>query len=600
MVKYKLAYALSVAAMTLGSGVLAPAVFADGVTEVDTFAGLEAALASGGTVKLTSDIQASFASDLGDVVHTHRLKLDGVNATLDLNGHSIEDNGGTECKTFNAKKKQYTATTCNMFELSNHANLTVTGSGAINAGRYAFSVGASDLVLNGATISATSPQAYGVYVFEGGSATINSGSITADYAAFAGNNVTGDMNFYVNGGTLSSVSYPAIYMPGQVYLTMTGGTLNGGIVARIGQIEISGGTVNGQSDYLSNDGLDKNAGGMPSMREGIALIAGGKYKSNNTEFGNGLALTVKGEAVINDGINLYDLGYSDEGYEQNVTVKLEDGVISSFDTKFTNETIGFTPSIAYNNASYVAGNNNANGRIDISISGGTFKTEPAEDEIADDKEAEQNADGAWEVLPKETNMADNGAMDSDGTKGGALYGSAVFNQGFVTDRKAYFELSTLNDDEIEALILDSTLGGDLILPFDASLLSDRNGTHVIEGVENTSITIRVTLTEEQYNSLKNYNAVKVACFGEDGKEFERFDAVLGVDGDSYYIEFTTTHLSTYGVVGVNEETTAVSATPETGTMTAQGASAANAAIVTAVAVGLLTSIISFTYLIRRR
>lgn len=598
MVKYKLAYALSVAAMTLGSGVLAPAVFADGVTEVDTFAGLEAALASGGTVKLTSDIQASFASDLGDVVHTHRLKLDGVNATLDLNGHSIEDNGGTECKTFNAKKKQYTATTCNMFELSNHANLTVTGSGAINAGRYAFSVGASDLVLNGATISATSPQAYGVYVFEGGSATINSGSITADYAAFAGNNVTGDMNFYVNGGTLSSVSYPAIYMPGQVYLTMTGGTLNGGIVARIGQIEISGGAVNGQSDYLSNDGLDKNAGGMPSMREGIALIAGGKYKSNNTEFGNNLALTVKGEAVINDGINLYDLGYSDEGYEQNVTVKLEGGVISSFDTKFTNETIGFTPSIAYNNASYVAGNNNATGRIDISISGGAYATEPDASEIADGYEPEQNTEtGAWTILPKEENMADRGAMESDGTKEGALYGNAIFNQGFVTDRKAYFELATLDENEIEALVLDSTAGGELILSFDASLWSNRDTTHVIEDVEGTSITIRVILTEEQYNKLKSYDSVKVAYFGDDGKEAERYDATLGIDGDDYYVEFTTTHLSTYGVVGVNEED---AASPETGTMTREGASVMSAAIITSVAVGLLVSIASFAYLIRRR
>lgn len=233
------------------------------------------------------------------------------------------------------------------------------------------------------------------------------------------------------------------------------------------------------------------------------------------------------------------------------------------------------------------------------IKDGVFAVEPDEGGIADGYEAEQNEEtGAWEILPKEINMVEKGAMESDGDlEGGVLRGSAVFTSAFDADRKAYFELSTLDDDEIEALVLDATAGGDLILPFDASLWSDRSGSPLSIDVHDTSIMIRVILTKEQYDILKSYDSVKVVYFDDDGKEAERFDAVLGVDGDKYYIEFTTTHLSTYGVVGVNEETVAA---PESGTMTAAGASASVAALVTAIAVGVLTSITSFAYLVRIR
>ena len=50
------------------------------------------------------------------------------------------------------------------------------------------------------------------------------------------------MNFTVNGGTLTAKHGPAIYMPGQVNLSITDGVLNGGISLRMGQVSISGGT----------------------------------------------------------------------------------------------------------------------------------------------------------------------------------------------------------------------------------------------------------------------------------------------------------------------------------------------------------------------
>lgn len=252
----------------------------------------------------------------------------------------------------------------------------------------------------------------------------------------------------------------------------------------------------------------------------------------------------------------------------------------------------------------------------VVIEGGSFATEPVESEIVDGMEAEQSENtGAWEILPKQIDMTENGAMPSDGTKTGAIAGDAVFNQGFVTDRKAYFELSTLDDNEFGALTLDATKGGDLLMGFDASLWSERDGLHQISGVEGTSITVRVALTEEQYNVLSKYDSVAVAFFNEQGVETERLPAELVVESDNstgntnYYLVFTTTHLSTYGVVGVNATaaaaegaiTEAASATtPDTGTITRESGSAMVASILTAVAVGILTSVVSFAVLIRRK
>ena len=142
----------------------------------------------------------------------------------------------------------------------------------------------------------------------------------------------------------------------------------------------------------------------------------------------------------------------------------------------------------------------------------------------------------------------------------------------------------------------SDKNGKLVAGFDVSLW-DRNDEQ-IEDVENTEIKIRIALTKEQYQALAAYDKQYAINYNESGEEVDRFEAtLLEIDGE-YFAEFTTTHLSIYALAGVNEESG--STAPETGTMTAQGASAVNAAVVTSVAVGLLVSITSFVYLIRRR
>ena len=167
--------------------------------------------------------------------------------------------------------------------------------------------------------------------------------------------------------------------------------------------------------------------------------------------------------------------------------------------------------------------------------------------------------------------------------------------------------------------LTLTGGGELIGAFDLDLL-DRDAVKI--EVNDVDMTVYVDIDEDTYNQLAEYDKIEIVYFDDEGNEAERIDAKLQIQSDEftdpdtgetetwayYWIEFNTTHLSTYGIVGVNGEEAASTSTegeaeagsPNTGTVTVAGASAMSAAIVTSVVMGLLASIVSFAYLIRRK
>ena len=107
----------------------------------------------------------------------------------------------------------------------------------------------------------------------------------------------------------------------------------------------------------------------------------------------------------------------------------------------------------------------------------------------------------------------------------------------------------------------------------------------------------IDLTDEQYEALAGYDKIQVVYF-VDGEEAERFDAELMGDAGGYWLQFETTHLSTYGVVGVNNSSN--TGAPDTGRFTVVTASASAATIVTSVMVGLFVSVGTFVKLRRSR
>ena len=412
-----------------------------------------------------------------------------------------------------------------VFSVENGAKLTLRGTGTINAGRYGARVDGAELLIDGVKIDATQPSSYGVYALNNGRVTMRSGMVVADYAAFAGNNTTGDMNFYIEGGILRSNRYPAIYMPGQVDLQMRGGTLDGGIVARMGQIVIEAGTINKQATPVAGDGIDQNYSSMPSVaNEAITLLAG-TYKSANAEHGNDMNVTIAdGNVQINGDIVLYDFGNTADGYAQNVNVTIVGGRLTGFKTKFTTEEIGFDL-----RAGYTAGLNNASGRINIDITGGDYTVEPAAEDLAPGYEAELDEDtGVYIVCPKQADFGPEGAgyIESDGSVDGQLWATVDIGKELLADRKA-----TLSATEVDVNELTLTGEGELIGAVDLAIL-DRGG-QVIE-VSNNELVVYFDIDEETYAMLSQYDKLYAVYFNEEGEEVERHEITLENGDNTWY------------------------------------------------------------------
>lgn len=233
------------------------------------------------------------------------------------------------------------------------------------------------------------------------------------------------------------------------------------------------------------------------------------------------------------------------------------------------------------------------------ISGGSFNIAP-EALIAEGYEFD---DETKEVVSEtidykdETERSDTTKAKQDETP---VEGSVRFIGDAEIDRKGYF---LILDHGTDGLTPKETSDTHLEEAYDLNMY-DRDGNVV--PIEDAEMRVQIVLSEEQYNKLKEYDAVKAVYFNEDGiEEGGRIDARLGTEGRMYFVEFTATHFSTYGLVGMNAEIELddetddaddTVATPETGTMTAAGASATNAGILaaaTAVVMSVIAGIVAF-------
>lgn len=539
MVKNKMVYALTATTLVLGTGLAVPFfaedAFAESVT-INDYESLNANLCKGGDLVLTADI------NVDNWLATDCDWIINKDTTIDFNGHTITS----------AANRGYNID----FQ---DANLTfkdsVGGGGYTQLGEnnIAIAITNGKFVLDGGTINATT---WGVVLWHDSEFEMNGGSIIADNLAISGNGVTdpehknygSNVEITINDGTIESKNDWAIYNPSENSI-----------------VNIHGGSITGGS-------------GAIAANRGTINIDGGELKSLGTA-------TVEGD-VSQDGTR---------GYENAVIgIPKEYGPV---DLNISGGTF-----LNENGASLIAdvsGLDNEN-KATVEISGGVFSVEPEQSEIADGYEADVNEEGTgYAIYPKEIDMRENGEMMSDDSLAGAVAGSAVFTKEFNADRKATFEISTLDTVEFEALKVGEA-GGDLVAGFDVSLWNRDN--EVIE-VSGTEIKVKIALSEEQYQALSAYDRVVAINFDAQGNEVERFNATLTSVDNEYFVEFTTTHLSTYGIAGVNgaeeEATTTDTTTPETGTVTAAGASAISAALITAVAAGLLVAIITFAFFIRR-
>lgn len=249
---------------------------------------------------------------------------------------------------------------------------------------------------------------YGISAAYGGKLTINSGTIESEYAALAGNNTAGDMNFEVNGGTLTSKQSEAIYMPGQVSLVVNDGTLNGGISTRMGQITINGGTINGMTGATDSIADYYHYSGSAWIGDAIYVLAG-TYDSSNAEYTNSCNIKITGGTINGNnqyGVAVYKIG---TGKEQTVNVNIEGGKFSGSKGAIFTISDGFTHS-QNSNGKCPSGEtthieaNPSKVTTNISVSGGYFTTDPTA-YIADNYAAKSSdkVGYAYMVAKKENN-----------------------------------------------------------------------------------------------------------------------------------------------------------------------------------------------------
>ena len=233
----------------------------------------------------------------------------------------------------------------------------------------------SKAIINNGTIESTND--YGIYAKNNGAIIVNGGTVTSKDAALSGNNTTGNMNFEINGGTLTAEQGPAIYMPGQGKLTVTNGTLNGGISLRMGQVNISGGTINSISASIDSPAEYYSFSGNAWLPDAL-YVFGGTYPSEDAQYGNSLNLNITGGTFNcrNDqgsAIAIYDLGK----LAQTANVTISGGTFTTNSTTrkayqvLNLSDIGVTaPKDGYNNPDYV-------GKVNSSLTGGTYSADPS-------------------------------------------------------------------------------------------------------------------------------------------------------------------------------------------------------------------------------
>lgn len=292
----------------------------------------------------------------------------GQEVILDLNGYTLTGNihdygtltirsskdGGQVVK---GTKKQ--------------ASIYVGDSGNNIAGKLTLESGK---IINADTGNAV----YGIACFAGSTVIINGGEVISLDASLSGNNTLGTMNFVINGGTLTSKRGPAVYMPGPVALTITDGTINGGLSIRMGKINISGGTINATTGPLDSivDYYDFN--GAVWLANAVSVM-GGTYTSKDEGTTNILDLNITGgtiNAANGEGsaVAIYDMGKIAQEMKINISGNAK--LITNSKTRNAYDVLTLTEAgvtnikTGYNNPEFV-------GKVSTVITGGTFSSSVA-------------------------------------------------------------------------------------------------------------------------------------------------------------------------------------------------------------------------------
>lgn len=388
-------------------------------------------------------------------------------------------------------------------------------------------------------------QGYAFYAYDGGTLILDSGEIKALDAPFTGNNTTGDMNFIINGGTLTALQGAAIYMPGQVNLEINGGTLNGGINIRMGQVTINGGNII-NNNPLNVDPIEDYYGyqGSVWLSDAIAVI-GGTYTSENAQYGNSLNLVINGgniESELGNALTIYAFGK----VEQDLNLEINGGTFNGKEISVAIEDADSLGLKDYSNVKvedYKKYDNNVN----VSITSGTFNSNV--ESLLNDGYKVVEADGLYKVEANLIISTPDESVTFESEK--PLPNSYELK----VEEETLADVDTIISDA-KNMIAESLKENNTNIAFKESEIlatydiNVYNGTEIvkIEGTDKYRISIAVAK-----DLLSKYDYVKVAYINDEGKVETIYDATY----ENGIVSFETTHLSTYSIIGYNAELTQI-------------------------------------------
>ena len=282
---------------------------------------------------------------------------------------------------------------------------------------------------------------------------------------------------------------------------------NTGIEIRAGELNVNGGTIIGTAIPTETT---PNGNGSTTAGAGIAVVQHTTKKAINVNIKNG---TIKGYTAF---------------YESNPQKNsVED--LAAINLNITGGTFEAT-----------SGGTNSVYSEDFTafITGGTFNSDVV-NYIANTYVVNEN-NGTYAVI-------ENKVLETDDKKVTLESEKALDNTYTLEIEELGKEAKEEASKKVEETYIDNKEIKDttLIKIYDIRIMKDRE----VISIENGKFTIAIAIPE----SDQKYNNYKVVYFDEEGKLVETLDAKL-VNGK---LVFTTTHLSTYGLVGNNNIVTEV-------------------------------------------
>lgn len=482
--------------------------------DVNDEASLREALSKGGDVKLTENITTS----------TKRIIID-KDVNLDLNGKTL-----TSLIDVTSNKTLTISSSVEGGKFVALANEYSDEEGKDVKTHYAIGADNAKVIVNSGDVSSNDTQ-YGFYALNGGTITINGGNHTTGYAVLSGNNTTGAMSFVVNGGTLTTKYGPAIYMAGPIDLTITKGTINGGISLRMGIVNISGGVINAATTSLDSPKEYFFYNGNAWFADAL-YVYGGTYTTDIKGQTNKLELNITGGTFnVANGqgspIAIYDLGK----VEQVMNVKVSGAKLTTDATTRTSfDVINLKDLGLVKDASETYTCDKTKCNVGGQTSTSTYG-------VYSNKHILTTSNGTYTLKP-------NVKVETDGVK---FESNDAFSTEYtlVVTPKTEKEVKDVTTKLTEAYKDNKKVAGlKLINLYEINIV---DGNDVVVPMEDGKYTISIPVAED----LRNFKNYKVIYVTEAGEIQETIDAKL-VNGK---VVFTTTHLSTYGVIGYNNPTT---------------------------------------------